>query len=144
MADKRYTAIFDARDQVSDKLKRIEQATNRARDAQGRFIKATEQAERAQDKMRSSTNQAVSSMERMRRVAMMTGTGFATFGRNGFNAIKSVGGAVGGLINSLTSVKSLILSAGAAFGAWKLGDAVVGGGVASRDDAHAATRACRK
>lgn len=127
MADKRYTAIFDARDRVSDKLKRIEQATNRARDAQGRFIKATEQAERAQDKMRSSTNQAVSSMERMRRVAMMTGTGFATFGRNGFNAIKSVGGAVGGLINSLTSVKSLILSAGAAFGAWKLGDAVVGG-----------------
>lgn len=127
MAEKRYVAIFDARDQLSDKMKRMQQATDRARDAQGRFVKMTEQADRAQDRMRQSTNQAVNAMERMRRVAMMTGTGFATFGRNGFNAIKSVGGAVGGLINSLTSVKSLILSAGAAFGAWKLGDAVIGG-----------------
>lgn len=127
MADKRYTAIFDARDQMSDKLKRIEQATNRARDANGRFIKATEQVERAQDKMRSSTNQAVSSMERMRRVATTAGNGFSTFGRNGMNAVKTVSGAVGGLVSSLMSLPALIAGAGAAFGAWKLGDAVVGG-----------------
>lgn len=127
MADKRYTAIFDARDQVSDKLKRIEQATHRARDAQGRFVKMTEQADRAQDRMRQSTNQAVNAMERMRRVALTAGNGFATFGRNGMNAVRTVSGAVGGLVSSLMSLPALIAGAGAAFGAWKLGDAVLGG-----------------
>lgn len=127
MADKRYTAIFDARDQVSDKLKRIEQATHRARDAQGRFVKMTEQADRAQDRMRQSTNQAVNAMERMRRVALTAGNGFATFGRNGMNAVRTVSGAVGGLVSSLMSLPALIAGAGAAFGAWKLNDAVLGG-----------------
>lgn len=127
MADKRYTAIFDARDQVSDKLKRIEQATHRARDAQGRFVKMTDQADRAQDRMRRSTNQAVNAMERMRRVALTAGNGFATFGRNGMNAVRTVSGAVGGLVSSLMSLPALIAGAGAAFGAWKLGDAVLGG-----------------
>lgn len=127
MANKRYTAIFDARDQVSDKLKRIEQATHRARDAQGRFVKMTEQADRAQDRMRQSTNRAVNAMERMRRVALTAGNGFATFGRNGMNAVRTVSGAVGGLVSSLMSLPALIAGAGAAFGAWKLGDAVLGG-----------------
>ena len=127
MAEKRYVAIFDARDQLSDKMKRMQQTTDRARDAQGRFIKMTEQADRSQDRMRQSTNRAVNAMERMRRVALTAGNGFNTFGRNGMNAIRTVSGAVGGLVSSLMSLPALIAGAGAAFGAWKLGDAVIGG-----------------
>lgn len=127
MADKRYTAIFDARDQVSDKLKRIEQATHRARDAQEQYSRSTRRTEQLHEQMRQSTNRAVNAMERMRRVALTAGNGFAAFGRNGMNAIRTVSGAVGGLVSSLMSLPALIAGAGAAFGAWKLGDAVLGG-----------------
>lgn len=127
MADKRYTAIFDAQDRVSDKLKRIEHATTRARDAQGRFVKATQQVEQAQDRMRSRTDRTVSSIDRLKRAASAAGSGFSSLERTGTFAIRSVSGVVGGLARTLTSLPALIAGAGAAFGAWKLGDAVIGG-----------------
>lgn len=127
MADKRYTAIFEAQDRMSDKLKRIEQATTRARDAQGRFISATKRAEDAQERMKHQTDRATSSLDRMRRAAQIAGRGFDSFGRTGMFAMRTLGGGLKGIASTVMSLPALIAGAGAAFGAWKLGDAVIGG-----------------
>lgn len=127
MADKRYTAIFEAQDRMSDKLKRIEQATTRARDAQGRFISATKRAEDAQERMKHQTDRVTSSLDRMRRAAQIAGRGFDSFGRTGMFAMRTLGGGLKGIASTVMSLPALIAGAGAAFGAWKLGDAVIGG-----------------
>lgn len=127
MAEKRYVAIFDARDQLSDKMKRMQQATDRARDAQGRFISATKRAEDAQERMKHQTDRATSSLDRMRRAAQIAGRGFDSFGRTGMFAIRTLGGGLKGIASTVMSLPALIAGAGAAFGAWKLGDAVIGG-----------------
>lgn len=127
MADKRYTAIFDAQDRVSDKLKRIEQATTRARDAQGRFIASTKRAEDAQERIRSRTDRATNSIDRLRRAALLAGHGFASFGSRSATAIRTLGGGLKGIASTITSLPALITGAGAAFGAWKLGSSVLGG-----------------
>lgn len=129
MADKRYTAIFEAQDRMSDKLKRIEQATTRARDAQGRFISATKRAEDAQERMKHQTDRATSSLDRMRRAVLVAGRGMETLGHRGSTAVRTLGSGLKGVVGTLTSLPSLIAGAGAAFGAWKLGDLIVGGGL---------------
>lgn len=127
MAEKRYVAIFDARDQLSDKMKRMQQSTDRARDAQGRFISATKRAEDAQERMKHQTDRATSSLDRMRRAAQIAGRGFDSFGRTGMFAIRTLGGGLKGIASTVMSLPALIAGAGAAFGTWKLGDAVIGG-----------------
>lgn len=127
MAEKRYTAIFDAQDRVSDKLKRIEQATTKAKNAQENFNSGTKKAREAQERMKRSTDGAVTSIERMKRAMSTASTGVVAFGRNGQNAIKNVTSMTGKLASTLVSLPALIAGAGAAFGAWKLGDAVIGG-----------------
>ena len=112
---------------MSDKLKRIEQATTRARDAQGRFISATKRAEDAQERMKHQTDRATSSLDRMRRAAQIAGRGFDSFGRTGMFAMRTLGGGLKGIASTVMSLPALIAGAGAAFGAWKLGDAVIGG-----------------
>lgn len=127
MAEKRYTAIFDAQDRMSDKLKRIEQATTRVRDAQGRFISANKRAEDAQERMKRSTDEAASSIERMKRAMTTAGTGIAAFGNRGVSAMKGLGSAIGGIWSRLTSLPSLIMGAASAWGLFKAGELVVGG-----------------
>lgn len=127
MAEKRYIAIFEAQDRMSDKLKRIEQATTRARDAQGRFISATKRTEEAQERMKHQTDRATSSLDRMRRAAQIAGRGFDSFGRTGMFAMRTLGGGLKGIASTIMSLPALIAGAGVAFGAWKLGDAVIGG-----------------
>lgn len=112
---------------MSDKLKRIEQATTRARDAQGRFISATKRAEDAQERMKHQTDRATSSLDRMRRAAQIAGRGFDSFGRTGMFAMRALGSGLKGIASTVMSLPALIAGAGAAFGAWKLGDAVIGG-----------------
>lgn len=127
MAEKRYVAIFDARDQLSDKMKRMQQSTDRARDAQGRFISATKRAEDAQERMKHQTDRATSSLDRMRRAAQIAGRGFDSFGRTGMFAMRALGSGLKGIASTVMSLPALIAGAGAAFGTWKLGDAVIGG-----------------
>ena len=127
MAEKRYTAIFDAQDRVSDKMKKIEQATTRARDANGRFVSATKKAEEAQERMKRKTDESITSMERMKRAMMTAGTGIATFGRSGVTAMKGIGSAIGGIWSRLTSLPSLIAGAASAWGLFKAGELVIGG-----------------
>lgn len=127
MAEKRYTAIFDAQDRVSDKLKKMEQATIKAKSAQESFNAGTKKARDAQERMKRSTDEAVSSIERMKRAMTSAGSGIATFGNRGMTAMKGIGSALGGIWSRLTSLPSLIMGAASAWGLFKAGELVVGG-----------------
>lgn len=127
MAEKRYTAIFDAKDRVSPAMDKIAKSTDRARDAKGRFLKATEQADRAQDRMTRSTKQQATAIDRMSHSAQRAERHIRSLGDKGVSATRGLLGNIGRLTGMLTSLPSLIAGAGAAFGAWKLGDAVLGG-----------------
>ncbi|WP_418508305.1 hypothetical protein ACNOIU_15940 (plasmid) [Exiguobacterium mexicanum] len=127
MAEKRYVAIFDAKDRVSPAMDKIVKSTDRARDAKGRFLKATEQADRAQDRMTRSTTQQATAIDRMSNSAQRAERHIRSLGDRGVSATRGLIGNIGRLTGMLTSLPSLIAGAGAAFGAWKLGDAVIGG-----------------
>lgn len=127
MAEKRYTAIFDAQDKVSPAVKRMEQSIKRARDEKGRFIKASDAADKAQDRFARSTRESVTSLNRMERALKMTGAGFRGLGDAGRRTVGLMVNGLSRLTSMLTSLPSLIAGAGAAWGLWKAGDAVIGG-----------------
>lgn len=127
MAEKRYTAIFDAQDKVTPAVKRMEQSVKRARDEKGRFIKAVDAADKAQDRFTRSTRENTTTLMRMERALKLTGAGFRGLGDAGRRSVGLMVNGLSRLTNMLTSLPTLIASAGAAWGLWKVGDAVIGG-----------------
>lgn len=127
MAEKRYTAIFDAKDRVSPAMEKIAKSTDRARDAKGRYIKAAQDADRAQDRLARTNRTSMSSFDRLARSTAQAERHIRSLGDRGVTATRGLLGNLGRLTGMLTSLPSLIISAGAAFGTWKLGEAVIGG-----------------
>lgn len=127
--EKKYIAVFDAVDKASAKLLRIEKATKSADAAIKKYERANEQAERAQDKLAKSTVDQTTKLDRMTRAANAAGRSIIAFGDGGTRAMRAFGGLLGGITRGLFSLPGMIAGAGAAFGAWKLGEAVIGGGM---------------
>lgn len=127
MAEKRYTATFEAKDRVSPVMEKIAKSTDRARDAKGRFIKASEAADKAQDRLAQTNRTGMTSFDRLAQSTRRAEQHIRSLGDRGLVATRGLIGGVGRLASMLTSLPSLIISAGAAFGTWKLGEAVLGG-----------------
>lgn len=129
MAEKRYTAIFDAKDRVSPAVRSMTNTVARARDEKGRFVKQIAEMDRQQDRYNRTTKETTNNLERMKRALYGLGSSFSTMGSRGMTAVRTLGGGLKGIVSTLTSLPALIAGAGTAFGAWKLGDLIVGGGL---------------
>ena len=127
MAEKKYTAIFEMKDRVTPEVKKMRDSMTRARDENGRFIKKIAEMDKQQKEYVTTTKRTTDSVERMKRALSGIGSGFAVMGSRGMTAVKTLGGGLKSIVSTITSLPALIAGAGAAFGAWKLTDAIVGG-----------------
>ena len=127
MAEKKYTALFEAKDRVSPEVEKMRKTIVRARDENGRFVKKIAEMDKQQKEYVTTTKQTTDSVERMKRALSGIGTGFTAMGTRGMSAVRTLGGGLKSIVGTITSLPALIAGAGAAFGAWKLGDAVIGG-----------------
>lgn len=127
MAEKRYVARFEARDQVSGPVKMMTQTLTQAGKETTSLARYMKDAERDQKMFSRSSREVDSSVSRMKSSLVGAGTAFNSFSSAGLRATKGILGGVSRLTGMLTSLPSLIAGAGAAFGLWKLGDAVIGG-----------------
>lgn len=127
MAEKRYVAKFEAKDQVSGPVKMMTQTLTRAGKETTSLAKYMKDAERDQKMFSRSSREVDSSVSRMKNSLVGAGTAFNSFSSAGLSATKGILGGVSRLTGMLTSLPSLIAGAGAAFGAWKIGEAVIGG-----------------
>ena len=127
MAEKKYTAIFEAKDHISPAVKAMQTSLSKTKKEQDGFIKKIAEMDKEQKEYVTTTKRTTDSVERMKRALSGVGSGFATMGTRGMTAVRTLGGGLKGIVSTLTSLPALIAGAGAAFGALKLGEAIVGG-----------------
>ncbi|MDA5561949.1 hypothetical protein PJK55_14515 [Exiguobacterium sp. MMG028] len=127
MAEKKYVALFEVKDRVSPAVRSMTNTVSRARDENGRFVKKIAEMDKQQKEYVTTTKRTTESVDKMKRALSGVGRGFDSLGRTGMFAVRTLGGGLKGIASTVMSLPALIAGAGAAFGAWKLGDAVVGG-----------------
>ena len=129
MAEKRYTAVFSAKDHFSPAVRQMQQTLAKAKNEQELFIKKINEMDKEQKEYIQTTKRTTESVDRMKRALVGVGSGFATMGNRGMTAVRTLGGGLKSIVSTITSLPALIAGAGTAFGAWKLGDMVIGGGL---------------
>lgn len=127
MAEKRYTAVFSAKDHFSPAVRQMQQTLAKAKNEQELFIKKINEMDKEQKEYIQTTKRTTESVDRMKRALVGVGSGFATMGNRGMTAVRTLGGGLKSIVSTITSLPALIAGAGTAFGAWKLTDAIVGG-----------------
>ena len=127
MAEKKYTALFEVKDRVSPAVKSMKDSMTRARDEQGRFVRKIAEMDKQQKEYNTTTRRTTEAVDKMKRALVGVGSGFATMGTRGMTAVRTLGSGLKGIVSTVMSLPALLAGAGAAFGALKLTDAIVGG-----------------
>ncbi|WP_214795150.1 MULTISPECIES: hypothetical protein [unclassified Exiguobacterium] len=127
MSQKNYTARFIIDDKVTPGVRSMKASMQQTGNESDRLSKRLVEMDKNQDKLGRSTRQTTDAVERMKRTLSGIGTGFNNLGSQGVSAMRVLGGGLKGIVSTLTSLPAMIAGAGAAFGAWKLGEAVLGG-----------------
>lgn len=127
MAEKRFVARFEAKDEVSTAVRMMTKTLHQASKETSVLGKYLNETERDQKSFTRSVREVDSSVSRMKSSLTGAGSAFRTFSSAGLGATRGVIGGISRLTGMLTSLPSLIAGAGAAFGAWKLGEVVIGG-----------------
>lgn len=127
MSQKSYTARFIVDDKVTPGVRAMKASMQQTGNESDRLSKRLVEMDKHQDKLGHSTRQTTDAVERMKRTLSGVGNGFHNLGSQGLGAMRVLGGGLRSIVSTLTSLPAMIAGAGAAFGAWKLGDAVIGG-----------------